>query len=52
MLVVMDFHRAGVDVGLQGVVGVRQVGYGICHGLSPFFSGLIQNLQHTALQVG
>ena len=26
MLVVMDLHRLGVDVGLQGIVRVRQVG--------------------------
>src|SRR5690606_16415688 len=32
MLRVMDFHRAGIDVGLKGVVCVAEIRESVCHG--------------------
>jgi DNA recombination protein RmuC len=32
VLGVVDFHRAGVDVGFERVVGVAEFGKGVCHG--------------------
>ncbi|MCY1556925.1 hypothetical protein D9M68_937250 [compost metagenome] len=36
VLAVVDLHRHRVDVGLQGVIGVRQGGKGVGHADSPF----------------
>jgi hypothetical protein len=34
VLAVVDFHGFGIDMGLQGVQGVRQGGQGVGHDLS------------------
>ena len=37
MLVVMNFHRAGIDVGLECVCGVRKVWECVCHNRINYF---------------